>query len=151
MAGLRVTTPAKPVTREQLQAFEEALRGAPGGQFEPELRQYFGHGIYMRQVFLPAGTLATGRIHKAPCWNILMVGRIQVATEQGLVELEAPQVFDSPAGTKRAVRAISDTMWITVHPYQGEARDGDAMADLLTVPSFEALASHCSPDSLLEE
>lgn len=129
--------------------FEEALKASPD-QFTPDLRQYFGHGIYMRQVFLPAGSQAAGRIHKQPCWNILLLGEIEVVTEDGYRLMVAPDIFQSPAGVKRAVRAISDTMWVTVHAYDGEERDGDAMADLLTVPGYEQLASH-SPEKVLSK
>ena len=129
--------------------FEKMLK-ASDGQFIPDLVQYFGHGIYMRRVFLPAGSQAAGRIHRRPCWNILLLGEIEVVTEDGYKIMVAPDIFESPAGVKRAVRAISNTMWVTVHAYDGEEQDGDAMADLLTVPGYDALESHC-PQDLLEE
>lgn len=130
--------------------FERRLK-ASDGQFDPDLVQYFGNGVYMRQVFLPAGSQAAGRIHKRPCWNILLQGEIEVVTEAGYKLMVAPDVFESPAGVKRAVRAISDTIWLTVHAYDGEERDGNAMADLLTVPSYDALESHCPPEKLPKE
>lgn len=130
--------------------FEQALLDRIEEQFTPDLQQFFGNGVYMRQVFLPAGSMAAGRIHKRPCWNVLLLGEIEVATEDGVRLMVAPSVFESPAGIKRAVRAISDTIWLTVHAYDGEERDGDTMADLLTVPSYELLESH-SPQDLLKE
>jgi len=136
--------------RDKILSFEDALRQAPD-QFTPDLVQYFCAGVYMRQVFLPAGSQATGRIHKRPCLNVLLQGEIEVATEAGYKLMVAPSVFESPAGVKRAVRAISDTIWITVHAHNGEERDGDTMADLLTVPSYELLESHSPRKTLPKE
>lgn len=136
--------------RERIQQFENALTRAPG-QFTPDLMQYFCGGVYLRQVFFPAGTLVTGKIHRYPCLNILVQGELEVVTEEGPKLLVAPLVFESPAGVKRAARVLSDTLWITVHAYEGEERDGDAMADLLTVPSFDMLESHCPRKSIAEE
>lgn len=136
--------------RERILEFENALFAAPG-QFTPDLVQYFCSGVYMRQVFLPAGTQATGRIHKRPCLNVLLQGEVEVVTDQGAKLMVAPAVFESPAGVKRAVRAISDTIWLTVHAHHGEERDSDAMADLLTVPSYELLEQHRPPEALTKE
>lgn len=136
--------------REKILDFESALLPSPD-QFTPDLVQYFCSGVYMRQIFLPAGTLLTGKIHRLPCLNVLLQGEIEVVTESGYKLLVAPVVFESPAGTKRAARVISDTIWLTVHAHDGEERDGAAMADLLTVPSYELLESHCPPEKLTQE
>ena len=114
--------------------------------------QRFCSGVYMRQVFFPAGTQVTGKIHRQPCLNVLLQGEIEVVTEAGHKLLVAPQVFESPAGAKRAARVISDTIWITVHAHpSGEERDSEAMADLLTVPSYELLEQHSPPEALTKE
>ena len=119
-------------------------------QIDIPLEQFFCEGVYLRKVWLPAGSMATGHIHKRGCLTILLLGEIEVVTEDGYQLKVAPDIWESPPGVKRAVRALSDTIWATVHAYDGEERDGDAMADLLTVPSYEALESHC-PQDLLEE
>lgn len=136
--------------RDKILDFENALLQAPD-QFIPDLVQYFCAGVYMRQVFLPAGSQAVGRIHKRPCLNVLLQGEIEVVTEEGAKLMVAPQVFESPAGIKRAVRAVSDTIWLTVHAHDGEERDSDTMADLLTVPSYERLESHSPRKTLSKE
>jgi hypothetical protein len=38
-----------------------------------------------------------------------------VATEFGSLQLDAPCTFVSEAGTKRAVYALEDTIWTTIH------------------------------------
>lgn len=135
--------------RQRVEHFEDQLKQMPG-QFIPPVQQWFGGGCYLRQVFLPAGTLATGKVHKHSCWNLLIQGELEVVTEDGVKLMVAPCVFESPAGTKRAGRVISDTLWITVHAYEGEEQDPDAMGDLLTVPSFDQLEKYCQTDTPLE-
>lgn len=136
--------------RDRIQQFEQALKQSPG-QFTPDLMQFFCAGVYLRQVFFPAGTMVTGKIHRYPCLNILVQGELEVVTEEGIKMMVAPMVFKAPAGVKRAARVISDTIWITVHAYEGEERDGNAMADLLTVPSYDMLESHCPRKQNAEE
>lgn len=104
----------------------------------------------MRQVFLPAGSQATGRIHKRPCLNVLLQGEIEVITDQGVKLMVAPQVFESPAGVKRAVRAVTDTLWLTVHANPDNVEhDSDTMAHHLTVDSYDALLVESKKDAEL--
>lgn len=142
-----VNTPSPAEMRDRIVDFEETLNTMPG-QFTPPVEQFFGEGVYIRQVFLPAGTIATGKIHKEPCWNILIQGELEVVTEDGYKIMVAPCIFRSKGGMKRAGRVISDTIWATVHAYDGEEQDSDAMADLLTVPSYAQLESHCRNKAL---
>lgn len=79
------------------------------------LKHSFADGIYVREIFIPAGTLIVGKIHKHSHPNFLMQGKVSVLTEEGVKHLEAPLSMVSPAGTKRVVYAHTDTVWITVH------------------------------------
>ncbi len=133
----------KQVMRGKIQEFEDELLKHP--QVELELIQHFCAGVYLRELHIPAGILLSGKIHKFPCLNIVPVGDIEVVTEQGIKRIQGPAVFTSPAGVKRAARTFRDTIWITVHANPDNLeRDSAAMADLLTVPSYELLESHSS-------
>ena len=119
------------------------MRAMP--QIAMDVFQHFCPGVYMREIHMPAGAIVTGRIHKNPCLNILLAGELEVATEHGQKRLIAPEIFKSPAGTKRALVVIRDSIFITVHANPKDLeRDSDAMADLLTVPSYELLESRGS-------
>lgn len=140
----QVTAQLDPVElRDRIQRFEEEL--LKHDQVELELIQHFCAGVYLRELHIPAGVLLTGKIHKFPCLNIVPIGDIEVVTEQGVKRIQGPAVFTSPAGVKRAARTFRDTIWITVHANPDNLeRDSAAMADLLTVPSYELLESHSS-------
>jgi hypothetical protein len=89
-----------------------ALRDATGSM---PLRHHFIPGAYARELHIPAGTLASGKIHREPCFNILLLGTITLFTEEGRNTVTAPAFFRSEAGTKRVAYAHTDSVFMTVH------------------------------------
>lgn len=138
--------------RDRLFELENAISQLPNAVFGDSslcpLKHSFGHGIYMREIFIPAGTILTGKIHRHSHPNVLLEGEVIVVTEHGGREhLKAPLAMISQAGTKRAVYALTDTRWITFHNV-GEERDLDKIEDIVIAKSYEQLESE---QSLLTE
>lgn len=109
-----VDLPRRP-TYEQLKALEHAI----ADNCEPaELKEthHFADGIYGRELFIPAGTVLTGKIHRHSTLNLLIQGDITVTTPDGMKRIQAPAVFVSEPGTKKAGYAHTDTIWVNVHP-----------------------------------
>lgn len=124
--------------RDSVQALESRMLGLP--QVELDLFQHFAHGVYARELHIPAGVLLTGKIHKYSCINVLLKGTIAIVTEAGKKLMKAPAIFPAPAGVKRTGYAVTDTIWVTVHANPDNMeRSPEAMADFLTVPNFEKL------------
>ena len=82
--------------------------------FSPVDEKY-GCGTYAREMFIPKDTLIIGKIHRHQHLNFIMKGKVSVATEFGKKYFEAPCIFVSEVGLKRAVYAEEDTIWVTVH------------------------------------
>ena len=99
--------------RDKVNLFEAEMLKMP--QIDLPVKHHFSLGLYGRELFIPAGTILTGKIHKYPQMNILAQGRIAVLVDDEVIELEAPKVICSPAGTKRIAKAITDVTWITIH------------------------------------
>jgi hypothetical protein len=78
------------------------------------LTHHFGYRSYARELFIPKGTLLTGRIHLYPQINIMPKGDLSVLVDDGVVRVQAPFTVVSPAGTKRIAYAHEDTIWITI-------------------------------------
>lgn len=98
----------------------QAIMLESGETLELETRHHFAHGTYTRELYVPAGVVLTGKIHKHTCINILAKGTI-VVTDGGIErEISAPYTFVSPAGAKKAGFALTDVVWINVHPWDGE-------------------------------
>lgn len=84
-------------------------------QVKLEVKHYFSKDVYARELHIPAGVILTGEIHKFENLNILSQGKMEVLTENGVEEVEAPFTIVSPAGTKRIARTITDCIWTTIH------------------------------------
>lgn len=104
--------------RAGIRALESAMRELP--QLKEELRHHFAHGIYGREMWVPAGTVLVGKIHRYSCINVILQGIVEVRSQEGAYRIEAPYVFVSPGGTKRAMVALTDLVWMTVHPADSE-------------------------------
>lgn len=98
-----------------LNRLEDALATMPPA--ECPVKHTFTPGLYIREVFMPAGTILTSKIHKTEHPFVIMKGRVGVWTqESGLVELTAPFFGITRAGTRRALVIHEDCSWITFHP-----------------------------------
>lgn len=101
--------------RKALYALQAAVGGLP--EVNCPLQHDFAPGVYMRTIFIPAGVCIVGKIHRHRHGNILSQGHVRVFTEGGGVEeLKGPLTMVSEPGTKRAVHALTDTVWTTIHP-----------------------------------
>lgn len=133
----------RPVLRGKIQSFEQKLAKVPGAFFGDSescpLTHKFSGNTYVREIFIPKGTIVVGKIHQHEHPNFLMSGEVLVVTESSGVErLKAPLSMISPAGTKRIVYTIEDTTWITVHEV-GQERDLGKIEDIVIAKSYDKL------------
>ena len=112
----------------------------------------YGCGSYARQMFIPKGTLIIGKIHRHQHLNFIMQGKVSVSTEFGPKYFEAPCIFVSEVGLKRAVVAEEDTIWVTVHltKHLGE-ENLDKMEEEVISPSYKELGLIDSTKELITE
>lgn len=103
----------KLTTRDKIFAAEAFMKEQP--QVNIPVQHYFSQGVYAREITIPAGVILTGEIHKFAQLNILSKGRMQVYTEEGIKEVEAPFTVVSPPGTKRIAHTITECVWTTIH------------------------------------
>lgn len=107
-------------------------------QAEYQMKHTFANGVYAREMSILAGTALTGAIHRFPCINIVSHGTLICSTDAGTSEMSAPYSFISDAGVKKAIYAVTDCVFTTVHPWEGE-EDLDAIEKHFTVSSYEEL------------
>jgi hypothetical protein len=70
----------------------------------------FGEGIYIREVTMPAGTLAVGHIQKFKQNNFLLQGKIAMIGDDGVKILQAPLFFVGEPGRKIGL-VLEDIVW----------------------------------------
>ena len=125
--------------REKMGSLEDALM-AHENQIELEAKHHFSHGTYVRELEIPEGVVMTGKIHRFSCTNILLKGKVRVITDEGEYDLAAPHIMITGPGVKKAFAALEDSIWLNVHPWDGE-ETLEEIEERLIVPSYEALDS----------
>jgi hypothetical protein len=108
-----------------------------GNSEELPLTHSFSDGIYTREIFIPQGMFAIGKIHKLHHTFFLMKGKLRMFTQDGVKEIEAPFYGNSSAGTKRVILALEDTVFVNVHPNPSNTKDIEKLEDSFVVSSYE--------------
>jgi len=101
------------------------------------LKHHFAPGVYVREMLLEKDRVVVGKIHRHDHIAMLIQGSAVVVSEQGRIEIEAPHIWNSKKGEKRAVYAIEDCIFVTVHPT--DETDLDKIEDEVIAPTYEAL------------
>ena len=117
-------------------------------QAEAPVKHYFLPGLYMREVFLPAGTFAIGHAHKERCLDIILQGRGTIVLNGVLREVQAPSVGVSEPFARK-IGCIKEPMrWVTVHATK--ETDLDKLDELLLQKSDSFLRHEAaiSPEKL---
>ena len=133
------------MTREAVLDLENELKQQNEGHVLCPSAHHFagiseGKGIYARETFLPEGSIVVGKIHKYSTINFLTLGVVKVFNpEQPELDkiMVAPYTWVSPAGSKRAVHAIRDSLWATVHP--AASQDLGELEEQLIVKTYDEL------------
>ena len=85
-------------------------------QLELPTEHFFAKGMYARMVHQRAGALVVGKTHLREHFFILCAGSIRVTQgDDSAVELCAPAVLACRPGTKRAILALTEAAYLTVH------------------------------------
>ena len=101
------------------------------------LTHSFCNGIYCRTIFIPAGMVVVGKIHKHAHHNILLSGDVSVLTEDGAKRIQGPLHMVSSEGTKRLLYTHTDTTWMTIHPNADNNTDIPSLEDGLVTLTYE--------------
>jgi hypothetical protein len=104
-----------------------------GRTIEFPLIHRFTPGLYIREIFMPAGSVLTSRIHKFEHPFVISQGVISVwSLNEGTVRYKAPHTGITLPGTRRVLLAHEDTIWTTFHLNPDNLTDPDALVAMLT-------------------
>ena len=126
------------VPREKVMQLEQVMKEFPD-QIDPDdcTFHHFADGVYLRELFMAAGTTVVGKIHKTKHLTIIASGTVQITTDRGVEEITGPAVFCSDVGAKKAIFAITDSTLMNPHPTT--ETDIEKIEMEFIAPSFEAL------------
>lgn len=119
----------------------DTVRANPTIAFEPQVRHSFADGVYLREMFMPAGTCVVGKLHLKQHLCIVL-GDVDVYSPAGLVHLEGYHVFASEPGAQRTLFARTDTWWTTVHANPDNGRDIAAIEARNVSEDFDLIKEH---------
>ena len=135
------------VILDPVRELEAAIRAMPEQMSQQQLAELTAHhfcrGLYLRELFIPAGTAIVGKTHKEQNFFLLLSGELVLATPDGPLTVCAPYMAITQPGTKRAVYALTDCVCINVHPNPDDEQDVQMLEDRYITP--EALPT---PDNM---
>lgn len=98
----------------KVDALERKMAELP--QQECPVKHHFTPGLYAREIFMPAGTVVTSKIHKTEHPFVVSKGKVLVHDNETANEITAPYFGVTKAGTRRVLYVVEDCVWITFHP-----------------------------------
>lgn len=108
-------------------------------QLPAPVTHHFAPGIYLREIFMPAGAVVIGKIHKTEHLNILVKGACYLIHDDfSCEELRAPMTFVSKPGVQKVLYILEDMIWMTPH-VTGETDLVKLEADLIEPLLLEKL------------
>lgn len=96
-------------------------------QVELPVKHHFAPGIYMRELFAPAGSFVIGAEHTTDHQNILLEGEARALVNNRVQNIVGPSLFVSKAGTRKLVIAVTDIRWLNIHPNPDNETDVAAL------------------------
>jgi hypothetical protein len=104
-------------------------------QVDCPITHYHIEGVYVRSMFIPAGTVITGAIHNKENISILAQGSIRVTNGTESVLISAPHIMVDKPGIKRLGVSETDVTFINV--LRTDLTDIDELEKELVSQSFE--------------
>ncbi len=117
----------------------------------------FTDGIYTRTIYMPAGCVVVGHLHKTQHRNVILSGAAVVVMNGERVAVQAGDVITSDAGVRKVLFIEEDCRWMTIHANPENVRDIEvlegylvdkASANLRDERLIRELRSSLQPDSL---
>lgn len=90
----------------------------------------FTNGMYIREIFMPAGSLITSKIHKTEHPYIVSYGKVAVSIDsEDWNEITAPYTGITKPGTRRVLYIIEDCIWTTFHRVDNMKSEYNELSD----------------------
>lgn len=93
---------------------EQTLYDGASDKGDDQCDHLFADGVYGRGLWIPAGTVVVGKLHKQSRICVVAYGHCLAVDEhrpEG-IEIHAPWFGEFKGGSKTAVTAFTDTFWI---------------------------------------
>lgn len=129
--------------RNEIGMIETAIGKIPGAMFGDSfpLKHSVVDGLYIREIFVPKGTLFVSKLFKKAHASFLLLGELSILTEDGIKRVKAPFHMITPIGTKRVVYVHQDCVWITCHANPKNLKNLEQLEEEIIAKDFKELDS----------
>ncbi len=128
------------ITLKNLHVYELEAWVLTQPQIELPVEHHFCAGLYARSLFIPAGTLLTGAVHKEESFFLIRSGTLRITTDHGVITVIPGFMSKTEPGTKRVGFALTDVICTTFHANPTNEETPNELWDRLTIPPPENLA-----------
>jgi hypothetical protein len=105
------------MTKEEMERLTALLDAHPNKMDASEYTSHhFSEGLYIREMYLPQGTMLVGKEHLRENFFHLVAGKLSIWSEDGEVTIEAPWMGIVPVGAKRVGYAHEDSICFNTIP-----------------------------------
>jgi hypothetical protein len=111
------------------------LRLSEGPQSPCPIEHTFGHGLYIRRMTIPAGTLFLGRAHLKGHQCALLSGSLIWILPKAKRYIEAPMTVVTEPGFHMVLYALTDVVGQTSHPNPTDSTDVEALEATIFEPA----------------
>jgi len=123
-------------TNDKIDELESVMNEYP--KIDCPLTHRFVGGLYIREIFMPAGSMITSMIHKTTHPFFVMRGKVSVYSENdGTQLIEAPYIGTTTPNTRRVLYIHEATIWATTHITDIKPEDDSEEAVLKAVQLIE--------------
>jgi quercetin dioxygenase-like cupin family protein len=135
------------IRNDRVRDLEAAMLAMPDHQIDIPVTHRFATGLYCREIVIPAGATVVGKLHAET--HVLVVSGCCVLVS-GDVEtvVEGHATYITPAGTKRAIHALTDTVMTTIHTNPDNGTDVAAIEARVLTPEQPLLDGQEAPPCL---
>ena len=129
-----------PITLKNLPAYqiEQWILSQPQTQLPVEHSHC--NGLYARTLFIPAGCILSGAVHKEESFFLIRSGQLRVTTDDGVITVLPGFMNVTKPGTKRIGFALTDVLCTTFHANPTNEQEPEALWGMLSIPPPENLA-----------
>lgn len=85
-------------------------------QVECPVTHRFAPGVYLREIFMPAGTFIIGQRHNTEHFNVITKGQALVRIDGVVETIRAGDTFVSEPNVRKVLYIEEDMVWQTIHP-----------------------------------
>ena len=79
------------------------------------VKHYFLDGMYVREIYMPKGSLLIGHAHSKEFMEVMSKGKVLMFNNEGSFEVTAPFTRRSEPKKRKVGYVLEDTIWTTFH------------------------------------